>query len=182
MQSLIWGQCSEAMRTKVQTTQLYSAMSSTFDVVKLLKTIKDVVFSFQDQKYGPQALAEAKRRFSLITQDKHMMCQNYLEKFKYAIQVIEHCGGNIGVDTGLVNVTIASALPPIMQANATAAQAEATEEYLHEQYLGCLFLLGSDQGHYEELIEDLKIMSSLKKLTSGLRPLSMCIVSSCAGR
>jgi hypothetical protein len=156
MYSLIWGQCTEAMRAKVQSTQLYSAMSSTFDAVELLKTLKDVVFSFQDQKYGPQALAEAKKRFSLLTQDKHMTCQHYLEKFKNAVQVTEHCGGDIGVDNGLVNATLASALPPIMRSNATAAQVIAAEEYSHEQYLTCLFILGSDRGRYAILIEDLE--------------------------
>jgi hypothetical protein len=156
MYSLIWGQCSEAMRARLQSTQLYGSIKMSFNVVELLKTIKDVIFSYQDQKYGPQALGEAKRRFSLIIQDKHMTCQMYLDKFTNAVQVITHCGGDIGMDKGLVNTTLASAVPAIGRSTATSGEIRAAEEYSHQQYLACLFLLGSDRGRYGVLVQDLE--------------------------
>jgi hypothetical protein len=65
------------------------------DVLGLLQNIKDATFNFQNQKYKPHALHEAKRRFYLSTQDKNATCQAYLERFKNHIEVIEHCGGTV---------------------------------------------------------------------------------------
>jgi hypothetical protein len=61
--SLMWGQCSNVMRQKVETCPEYSVVSQTGDAIGLLKLVKDVAYNYQVQKYIPQALHEAKKRF-----------------------------------------------------------------------------------------------------------------------
>ena len=46
------------------------------DALDLLKAIKGVTFNFQSNKYLAQNLHEAKWRFYLIHQDKHVMYQD----------------------------------------------------------------------------------------------------------
>jgi hypothetical protein len=70
--------------------------------VELLKIIKTEMLIFQTQKYGPQAIHEAKCRFYMMGQDKHTSVQEYYESFINTVKVIKHCGGDIGVDRSLV--------------------------------------------------------------------------------
>jgi siderophore synthetase component len=70
--------------------------------------------------------------------------------------VIEHCGGTIGLDPGLVDATMRSTKPMMTRDTATAEQLLAAEKYTKEQYLACAFLMGLDRHGYGKLIEDLE--------------------------
>jgi hypothetical protein len=58
---------------------------------------------FQSQRYSPLVLHEAKCRFYLFSQDRHMTCQQYHKTFKNNVDVIKYCGGVVSKDTGLVD-------------------------------------------------------------------------------
>jgi hypothetical protein len=156
MYSLVWGQCSDAIRAKLETKADHINLEATSNAIGLLKNIKDVVFSYQNQSYGPQGLHAAKRRFYNLIQNKHMTCQTYLDKFQNCVEVIEHCGGNIGTDVGLVNETLSTASPPISRSTATPGELQAAEDYTREKFLACAFILGSDRIRYGKLVEDLE--------------------------
>ena len=100
--SLVWGQCTEYMRQKLEATDDYEEMSDGFDSIMLLKTIKDIAYSFQGQnKDLAQALHEAKRRFYLIVQGRGATTQQYLEQFTNVVDVVEHSGGQVGIEPAL---------------------------------------------------------------------------------
>ncbi len=154
--SLIFGQCTEAIRAKLESVGNHQAISVASNGIELLKNIKTIMYNFQSQKYGPLGLHESKRRFYLMSQDKHMTVTIYLERFQNSVEVIDHCGGTIGLDPGLVDATMRSAKPMMTRDTATAEQLLAAEKYTKEQYLACAFLMGSDRHRYGKLIEDLE--------------------------
>jgi hypothetical protein len=123
------------------------------DSIKLLKEIRALVYTFQSQKYAPQALHEGKRRFYLLSQDKHSTCQAYLERFQNCVDVIEHCGGSIGQEPGLVQKVLEdkglSAKAP------TQDQIWEAQTTAQEVYLAAAFILGSDRNRYGKLLDDL---------------------------
>ena len=102
------------------------------------------MFSFQAQKYAPQALREAKRRFYSMRQGKGSTCQQYLETYQNCIDVITFCGGEIGTNNGLVD----NALRPLMRENATAAQFAAANNFSKNAYIAVGFILGADPARY----------------------------------
>jgi hypothetical protein len=59
--SLVWGQCTYVIRARLEALETHRNMSDIADSIKLLKAIKALVFDFQSQKYGPQALHKSKR-------------------------------------------------------------------------------------------------------------------------
>jgi hypothetical protein len=73
--TLVWGQCTEVVRVRLEALDSYAAMSEEFDSLVLLKAIKAVAYNFQSQKYKPNALNESKRRLYLLIQDKFTTCQ-----------------------------------------------------------------------------------------------------------
>jgi len=103
MYSVILGQCSDAMRAKLESQDEFERIADESDAVELLKLIKGIAFNFQSQKYPVQSVQETIRHFYLLRQDKQMTCQAYLELFTNSKDVVEHCGGLIGDHPGLID-------------------------------------------------------------------------------
>ena len=142
MYSFIWGQYTDVMRQKIASHSDYETTEDVTDAIGLLKTIKSIMFNFQGQIYCPQALRDAKRRFYNLSQNRHMTCQAYLEN---SVEVIKHCGGDLGIDHGLIDATFATAIPTVARDTAAPQTLKAAQKYVREQYLACAFLLGSDR-------------------------------------
>jgi hypothetical protein len=152
--SLVWGQCTDVVRARLEAIDTHKDMSEKADSIKLLKEIRALVYNFQSQKYGPHALHEGKRRFYLLSQDKHSTCQVYLERFQNGVDVIEHCGGSIGQEPGLVQKVLQDRGKS--SNTATADETREAQNAAQQQYLAVAFLLGSDRNRYGKLLEDLE--------------------------
>jgi hypothetical protein len=124
---VVWGQCTDAMRAKLESKANHVALVERSDGVELLKNIRFVMFNFQSQKYGPLTIHNAKRRFYTMSQDRHATCQAYLDRFNNCVEVIEHSGALIGIEPGLVDTTMATVSPPITRETATALEMAAAE-------------------------------------------------------
>jgi hypothetical protein len=87
---LVFGQCSEVVRSKLEAMSGYATMQSKYDLVELLSSIQTVMFSFQGQQNKTHALIDAQKRLMSMHQDQSMSPQLYLEKFKVMVHVVEH--------------------------------------------------------------------------------------------
>jgi hypothetical protein len=102
----------------------------------------------------PHALQESKRRFYLCSQGRHTTASTYLEQYQNIDDVIEHSGGSIGNDPGILEALA-------KKKGADTAVIAATDLALlqkedQEQYLTAAFLLGADRARYGRLIEGLE--------------------------
>ena len=143
--SLVWGQCTDAMQAKVEAAPTYSQVATDNSGIKLLKLIKDIAFNFASQKYLPQAIHEAKRRFFLQFQGRQLNVKDYLEQFMNHVDVLDHIGANVVNDSGIIS-QIAKGTP-ITDAHKTEAR---------EQYFSAAFIMGADHSRFGKLIEDLE--------------------------
>ena len=148
--SLIWGQCSDIMRQKVETCADYSVISENGDAIELLKIIKDVAYNYQIQKYIPQALHEAKKRFYNCHQLRHQTTQAYFEYFQNQVDVITHIGGLIGNDPVLINKTAEDLGKEVEAMN------EKDKNKAQDEFLAIAFLNGSDRTRYGKLLDRLQ--------------------------
>ena len=94
--ALVWGQCSDIMRQKVEGMDTYSSIMNDHDGLRLLTCIKEIVYQFQSSKYTMHAVHEATRRLYTYTQGKYTTTAAYLEQYQNIVDVIEHVGGSIG--------------------------------------------------------------------------------------
>jgi hypothetical protein len=152
--SLIYGQCSDAMRARLESRPDHLAIESAADSIRLLKNIRTVMFHFQLQHYNPLALHEAKSRFYQFSQDRHMTCQQYHQTFQNNVGVIEFCGGVLSKDTGLADTELT--LLGLTHTTASNDKLQGAEDATWEGVLACTFLLSSNRVCYGKLIEDLK--------------------------
>ena len=129
-------------------------MSSAGDSLSLLKSIKGIVFNFQEQKYLLHSIHVAKRRLYTMTQGKTMSCQDYLVHFQNCVDVIRHCGGTMGEDEGTILDILTEADLTIASANSD--QMTNAKEMSIERYLSYVFICSTDRNRYGELMEDLE--------------------------
>ena len=153
--NLIWGQCSDALRTKLEAISTHEKIASDANCIGLLLNIKDVSYNYQSQKLKRQAQHEAKRRFYVMFQDRTMSVQDYFDKFNNLLKVIEHCGGSI-VDEQMLIDELKESTPPIDIAVATTAEKDKARENAKEKALSIAFLLSSDRNRFGKLVEDME--------------------------
>ena len=75
--ALVWGQCSDTIRTRLQALDTYDDMHTASDSLRLLVTIKDLMYNVQEQKYVPLSIHLAKRQFYLLSQDQNTVGEYY---------------------------------------------------------------------------------------------------------
>jgi hypothetical protein len=151
--SLIWGQCTDALREKIKANTGYVIISNNYQTIELMKSIRDCVYKFESQKYGPHGLHESIRRFYMLSQDKNATCPDYLEKFRNHIEVVSHCGGSPGIHPSRVNSIL---LRNGHNINTTNGQKIAAEKECREEYLATALLLSSDRKRFGKLVEDIE--------------------------
>jgi hypothetical protein len=106
----------------------------------LVKGIKGIVCQFQNQKYLPQALHEAKRRFYNCYQKPGKTVAVYLETFQNMVDVVEQSGGHIGIEPKIAE-EIADDEGVDMATGAEADKARITRT-AQSKCLAAAFILG----------------------------------------
>jgi hypothetical protein len=147
--SLVWGQCSDIMRQKLEALDSFEATSTAGDGIALLKSIKSLTFNFQSQKYLPHSIHETKRRFYLFSQGK-MSTVTYHEQFLNIVEVLHTIRASIGVEPGIQEMIAKE------KSKAVADLSEQDKSEAQEWYLATAFVLGSDRGRYGKLLENLE--------------------------
>lgn len=102
------------------------------------------MFSYQGQQHKVHALIDAQKRLLSMRQD-NMSCQEYLERFKVMVSVVEHCGGRLGYDESRVKSKMDAGYDRLK-----------SESDVKDEYLAILFLLGADRSRYGRLLDELE--------------------------
>ena len=151
--ALVWGQCSDTIRTRLQDLDTYDDMHTVSDGLWLLIAIKDLMSNVQEQKYVPLSIHLAKRQFFLLSQGGNTVGE-YYEQFKNQTDVLNQIGAGIGNDEAIMKQVLCS--HGINIDEATDAQEENAETQVIEWYLTLAFLMGSDRGQFGRLLETLE--------------------------
>ena len=156
--ALVWGQCSDTIRTRLQALDTYEDIHTASDGLRLLVAIKDLMYNVQEQKYVPLSIHLAKRQFLLLSQGRNTVGE-YYEQFKNQTDVLDHIGAGIGDDDAITRQVLRG--QGIDTDEATEAQEEAAEIQGIEWYLALAFLMGSDRTRFGRLLENWKMILRL---------------------
>ena len=153
--SLVWGQCTESLRAKLESDKDYVSMSKARDGVMLLKSIKGIVFNFQAHKHPVVSIHEARQRLSRFRQKKLTVAQ-YFEKFTNLVEQVEHCGGSVGNDPARLEAFMSVDHPGVDFKELQIDEQKLVLAKTKETYLSLAILLQSDYDRYGLLIESLQ--------------------------
>ena len=96
------GQYTELLNSKLKKTTEWMTVSTEFDLLGLMKTIRSVIFKFEDQHYLPLSLHHVKSNFYYFRQI-NLSNPEYLEKFTNLVDMAESFDGQLH-DQALTNI------------------------------------------------------------------------------
>jgi hypothetical protein len=109
-----------------------------------LKEIKGITYGFKGQRYIFLSLDEARTNYYAYTQGPDDTIAIYLEHFTSLVEVLEHYGGAIGEDPGLLDSTDAS------------SDATQRVKTARDRTLALVFLKRADRRRFGDLWHDLE--------------------------
>jgi len=146
--TIMWGQCSEALRAKVKSSNEYAAKSMDCNCEWLIKTIRGMMLQFDGQWEIHCSITNVHGVYHAywLLQDKLLAI--YLEEFTALVDTIEHYGGCIGYDTALIDYKMA------------AMTLDAKRKGAHDKLLAMDFLKKALQNQFGGLLTDLNNLYS----------------------
>jgi len=93
--TIIWGQTSPAMQTKIKSVKDYETKFDSHDCLWLLRQVKAITMSYENKKNPMMSELEAKEQFYMCKQERNESPEDYMHKLKAWADVVEHCGGDI---------------------------------------------------------------------------------------
>jgi hypothetical protein len=95
--ALVLGQCSPAVRSRLEASPQWAATDAASDVIALLKLIRSSLYSGATSRQAMHGLVEAQKRFNNLQQSGRMSNAKYLEVFQSTLAAFEHLGGDLGI-------------------------------------------------------------------------------------
>ena len=148
--ALVLGQCTDSMVVRVDAHSNYEQAAEDRDGLALLRIVKSICFNFQDQKYVPQSIYEAKQRFYSLKQGRHETVAQYYDKYQNNVQVLEQCSATIGNETGVRNM-VCKELQICVDTN-DADERKIVVTKTKDRILAIGFILGADKGRYSGMV------------------------------
>jgi len=151
--SLIWGQSLKTTQSKVETHQNYAQCKIDYDSLGLLKILREFFFRSDDHQYKYKAEDQAKRSCYNLRQTPEMSCQEYFERIRNIVEVIQSLGGSL-----CDNMYIDDELPPTNApaSGYTPQQSWDARERIHKKTLAHGILVRADQSRYGKLIKEIE--------------------------
>eukprot|EP00957_Ditylum_brightwellii_P080391 6114552-Ditylum_brightwellii.AAC.1 len=156
MYAIAYGQCSEAMRAKLEGEEGYKEAETESDVIKLLKIIKRLYYQYQSQRYPHRAVHAAMQALYLTSQKDEMTLKQYLDKFLNRQDVLKQCRGIIGPHPGLTDIALKD--NGFDHADASSYNAEDLKQAQRdakEAYLAFVFLSNANKAKFAPLLREL---------------------------
>ena len=91
--SVVIGQCSDALKAKLESKTNYDAIHNQQDVILLLKMLQSIAYDCESQKYPFLALHASLKRYYGQYQKYHTTNDNHMESFNNHSEVVKHCRG-----------------------------------------------------------------------------------------
>jgi hypothetical protein len=151
---LLWGQCSESLRSRLRSFEDYPTYSQNGDSLTLLKGIRAEMTGFRNKQYLSHSLHKTMRDFYSLAQGKQRNNQEYYDEFNSMVLTAEESGATIGSHPGSINdIILHSAVDP---ENPTELEHVAATKKATDRYLAVAFLLGADRMRYGTLVEEIE--------------------------
>jgi len=151
--ALLIGQCSQALRNRLEAHEHYSRVNATSNVIRLLEMIQGCMIQRQTRQKPVHTALNAEDQVHAFRQ-RNLPNNEYYDKFKDLINNAERLGREFGahpdrVDAHLAEIVADPDFP-------TADEHDQARERARDEYLAVMFLTHSDKHRYGNLIRDIE--------------------------
>ena len=151
--ALVLGQCSQAVRNRIEAHADWSTINESSDVIELLRLIQTCMMQRQTRKHPIHNIVDNEKTVLNFKQGRRMSDNDYYQRFQDAVDVTEHAGGAVGVQEDRIIAELEHvALDPDVP---TEEERTRATQIARDKYLAVLFLLNSDKRRYGALITNI---------------------------
>jgi hypothetical protein len=154
--ALIWGQCSDALRAKLESDDAHSQVATDMDSIELLKSIRAAMYMSHAQRYEPLTTLNGLERFIHLQQGKHQTLAGYLESFTNCTDVLVYMTIDIGGSQNAIENRLSTLQGNVALSSATSQQLAEAESYAKEAFLAVKFISGADPARYSTVMQELE--------------------------
>jgi len=152
--TLLLGQCSQLMRTKLEAHQDWVVVDETTDVIGLLQILQHCMGDKQTHQYPLLTLMEAEEHVYTFHQAQNMTDHQYHDKFKDLLEMAWRLGSTIGIQKKRVDAILARIC--VDPKNIKASKKMRARDEAKQQYIALMFLMHSNKCRYGDLINNIK--------------------------
>jgi hypothetical protein len=164
--SVVWGQCSEALRSKLKGNPDFTIISTNANSLELLKAIRSEMTELQKRQYLAHSVHTIMREFYQLSQDEHRSNQEYYDDFNNLVAAVDGCGAMLKRHPNIYNNVIEEFAKDA--SNPTPDERFNAQAIAKESYLAVAFLLGSDKARYGILVEEIEMEKKSKMSTCAM--------------
>jgi hypothetical protein len=144
--AVIWGQCSEAMKSKLKSLSGYETSASEDNCEWFLRNINAITMQFDAKHNGYISMLDATANFLNCRQGQQQTVSNYMETLKSHVDTIEYHGGTVVLNPNLA---------PNRALDGTPLSAAERMKISRDCTLAAALLRGADKTRYGSLITSL---------------------------
>ena len=144
--ALVIGQCTDLLQSKLKQQTKWLSISQDQDAIALLSLIKTITFRFEDQKFLPLALYQAKTSLYSLRQG-NMTNHEYLQRFQTLVDVAMSYHGQL-YDQAILDIVTERMHPDTEYSALTKEQTETVQTASSDLYLTTMFIHQSDRRRY----------------------------------
>ena len=151
--AVVLGQCTEAMKAKLEANDAYQQIATDSNVIKLLKLVRVIAYNYESESYPFMAVVSAKKAYYTQVQKYYTTNKVFLDQFNNLQDVIEHSGRSVGNNDNLVIYTLNELnYDPDSSKNEQYQEAitKTKEAYETAAHLSCL-----NGSRYQGLLDEL---------------------------
>ena len=100
--AVAWGQCSEALKSKIKSLPGYEEKTAEHDCVWLLEKIASVMQKFEETRHLSTSLAISRNALHSCRQGPDQKVSEYIDKLRTIAETFEYHGGNIAEDWTMI--------------------------------------------------------------------------------
>jgi hypothetical protein len=152
--SVIWGQCSEGLQSKLKANSSYITISANANSLALLREIRSEMTGFKKRNYLPHSVHSIMREFYNFSQGKHHINQEYYNEFNNLVSAVAECGAMVARHPTIYLETLEEIAAN--EANPTPDEISEANNTSRERYLAVAFLLGADRIRSGIMIEEIE--------------------------
>ena len=153
--SLVCGQCSSALRTRMEAHPDWAAVDQQDDLMGLLRIIKFCMVRRETRRYDIAVIQESTTKVMNFKQRPKMTSHEFYRRFKDLVDEAEAIGATFGYSPNQIAIELAG-LAVDAQAP-TDAEREAAQEAVKQKFLAMVFLGNCHKPRYGDYIDGLKI-------------------------
>ena len=149
--NIVWGQCSKLMKHRIMASEEYDEREENCDVAWLLREIRKISNEVGTNVSVYYAQHEAIKRFYSYYQNEDDSIATHLKNFKTMVAVVEHYGGDVFFDIGLIRHEKSSD-------KKKGADEKTDKEYrqiVRDRKMAMAFLLSANKKIYGSLLDKL---------------------------